>query len=106
MEFRKPFKTTSFLSLSKRASVVKAQHKMNVSVSEHLLHFHQPLNRIHHESQACYWLILREIPTFQGEIAKCLQVNGEVICVCAFFYSTPFLHPMALLVFHKLLKWS
>lgn len=48
--------------------VVKAWHKMNVSVSKHLLHFHQPLNHIYHASQACYWLILREIPMIQGKL--------------------------------------
>lgn len=61
--------------------VANTPHKMNVSVSKHLLYFHQPFNHIDHASQARYWLILREIPTVWGKIALGFQVNGKIIQV-------------------------
>lgn len=85
--------------------VVKARHKMNVSVSKHLLHFHQLLNHIDHASQACYWLILREIPTFQGKLHSAFRWTGEIIHVYLFI-PTPPPSWWPYYYFFKLLKWS
>lgn len=79
--------------------VMKARHKTNVWVSKHLLHFRQPSNHNDRASWACYWLLLREIPTFQGKLHGAFRWIGEIICVCTFlFHHLPPLQVALLLV--------
>ncbi|KAM3592793.1 uncharacterized protein V6R79_025257 [Siganus canaliculatus] len=59
--------------------VTKARHKMNVSVSKHLLHFHQPLNRIDHTSQA-----LTNAHVGEG-VAVLTRLRGPISLICIQF---------------------